>query len=49
MAATAMADRDRDFFHRHGYKHELIIITFFIAVFIGYYKLITLLGIEVNF
>jgi len=41
--------RDRDFFHRHGYKHELIIITFFIAVFIGYYELITLLGIEVNF
>jgi hypothetical protein len=40
--------RDRDFFHRHGYKHELIIAVFFIAVFIGYYGLIAALGIEVD-
>lgn len=40
--------RDRDFFHRHSYKHELLMIAFFIAVFIGYYELIASLGIEVN-
>jgi hypothetical protein len=41
--------RDRNFFHRHGYKHELVIIAFFIAVFIGYYELLASLGIEVDF
>lgn len=41
--------RDRNFFHRHGYKHELIILVFFILVFIGYYKLIASLGIGANF
>ncbi|WP_438969897.1 hypothetical protein [Methylophaga sp.] len=38
--------RDRKFFHRHGYKHEIIIILFFILVFLGYYKLIASLGID---
>jgi len=41
--------RDRNFFHRHGYKYELIMIVFFIVVFIGYYELIASLGIDVNF
>lgn len=41
--------RDRNFFHRHGYKHELIVIGFFVAVFVGYYKLIASLGIEGGF
>jgi len=41
--------RDRDFFHRHGYKHELLIVLFFIMVFIGYYELIASLGIDANF
>lgn len=41
--------RDRNFFHRHGYIHELIIITFFVTVFVGYYKLIASLGIEGSF
>lgn len=45
----AVHHRDRAFFHRHGYKHELIMIVFFIAVFIGYYELITSLGIDDNF
>ncbi len=40
--------RDRDFFLRHGYKHEIIIIMFFILIFIGYYKLIGSLGIDIN-
>jgi hypothetical protein len=38
--------RDRDFFHRHGLKHEILLIVFFIVVLIGYYKLIASLGIE---
>ena len=41
--------RDRKFFHRHGFKHEIIIIIFFVIVLIGYYKLIASLGMEFNF
>ena len=41
--------RDREFFHRHGFKHEVVIIIFFICILIGYYKLLALLGIEANF
>lgn len=41
--------RDRNLFHRHGYKHELVIVAFFIVVFVGYYKLLASLGIDVNF
>ncbi len=39
--------KDRSFFHKHGYKHELVImIATFILVVIGYYELIASLGIE---
>ncbi len=38
--------RDRNFFHRHAFKHEIVIIVFFVFVLIGYYKLIASLGIE---
>ncbi len=41
--------RDRGFFHRHGYKHEVIMIVFFVVVLFGYYKLIASLGIEADF
>jgi hypothetical protein len=41
--------RDRDFFHRHNFKHEIVIIMFFIVIFIGYYELLASLGIENNF
>lgn len=41
--------RDRNFFHRHGYKHELVIVAFFIVVFVGYYKLLASLGIDTSF
>ena len=37
---------ERDFFHRHGLKHEILLIVFFIFILIGYYKLIASLGIE---
>ncbi len=40
--------RDRSFFHHHAFKHEIVIIVFFVFVLIGYYKLITSLGIEIN-
>jgi len=39
--------RDREFFHRHGFKHEIIIIVFFALVLVAYYQLIASLGIEV--
>jgi len=44
-----MHHSERKFLHRHGYKHEMLVIIFFIAVFIGYYQLITSLGIDTNF
>jgi hypothetical protein len=41
--------RDREFFHHHAFKHEIIMIIFFVLVLIGYYRLIASLGIEFNF
>ena len=41
--------RDREFFHLHSFKHEIVIIVFFVFILIGYYKLIASLGIEANF
>lgn len=38
--------RDRDFFHSHHFKHELILVVFFILVLLGYYELIASLGIS---
>ena len=40
--------RDRNFYHRHAFKHEIVIFVFFVLVLIGYYKLIASLGIESN-
>jgi hypothetical protein len=39
---------ERHFFHRHGHKHEIVIILFFIVVFFGYYKLLASLGVNVG-
>ncbi len=41
--------RDRGFFHRHAFKHEIVIIVFFVLVLVGYYKLMASLGIESTF
>lgn len=38
---------DRAFFHSHQFKHELIVLTFFIVGLLGYYKLVEALGMEV--
>lgn len=40
---------DRKFFHRHSFKHEILIIIFFVFVLLGYYGLIASLGIETDF
>ena len=40
--------RDRNFFHSHQFKHELIVIVFFITIFLSYYELITSLGIALH-
>ncbi len=39
---------DRNFFHRHAFKHEIIIIAFFIFILAGYYKLLAALGLDVS-
>ena len=41
--------RDRDFFHSHHLKHELIIFVFFLMVLFGYYELISSLGISLSY
>ena len=41
--------RDREFFHRHSFKHEILLIVFFVVVLFGYYRLISSLGIEADF
>jgi hypothetical protein len=41
--------RDRIFFHRHSFKHEIVILLFFVFILYGYYKLIASLGIEASF
>jgi hypothetical protein len=41
--------RDREFFHRHSFKHEILLIVFFVVVLFGYYRLISSLGIEASF
>lgn len=38
--------RDRAFFHSHHFKHEVILFVFFLLVLIGYYELISSLGID---
>jgi hypothetical protein len=41
--------RDRSFFHRHAFKYEIVIFVFFVFVLVGYYQLISSLGIESSF
>ncbi len=41
--------KDRFFFHRHAFKHEIILVVFFVVVLFGYYNLIASLGIEADF
>ena len=38
--------RDRAFFHSHHFKHEVILFIFFLLLLIGYYELISSLGID---
>jgi len=40
--------KDRSFFHSHHFKHELIMIAFFLIIIWGYYELISKLGIKVT-
>lgn len=38
--------KDRLFYLRHHFKHEIVLFLFFILVFFGYYKIISTLGID---
>lgn len=37
---------DRAFFHSHHFKHELVLIGFFVMVLFGYYDLMASLGLD---
>lgn len=39
--------RDRAYFHRHGFKFELVLVAFFLAAIWLYYELISSLGISI--
>jgi hypothetical protein len=39
--------RDRKFFHSHQFKHELIMVIFFIIIIYGYYEMVSSLGIKI--
>ena len=38
--------KDRLFYLRHHFKHEMILFVFFVLVLFGYYEIISTLGIE---
>lgn len=38
--------KDRIFYLRHHFKHEMILFAFFLLVLFGYYEIISTLGIE---
>ncbi len=40
--------RDRNFFHSHQFKHELIMVFFFIVIIFSYYEMVKSLGIKVD-
>jgi len=40
--------KDRIFYLRHHFKHEMILFVFFILVLFGYYKIISSLGIHLE-
>jgi hypothetical protein len=40
--------KDRDFYHSHHFKHEMILFAFFLLVIFGYYELISTLGISMT-
>jgi hypothetical protein len=42
---SVLHHRDRSYFHSHHFKHELILIAFFIIALIGYSQLITSVGL----
>lgn len=42
----ALNHRDREFFHSHHFKHEMILFVFFLMIIFGYYELIASLGID---
>lgn len=40
--------KDRDFYHSHHFKHEMLLLVFFLVVIFGYYELISSLGINLE-
>ncbi|PCJ48807.1 MAG: hypothetical protein COA74_07405 [Gammaproteobacteria bacterium] len=38
---------ERDFFHKHNFTYELLLLVFFVGVLVAYFELISSLGIEV--
>ncbi|RKZ45528.1 MAG: hypothetical protein DRQ48_05885 [Gammaproteobacteria bacterium] len=42
-----VSHRDRDFFHKHNFKHEMILLLFFVLVIIGYYEIT--INLDLNF
>ena len=43
-----VSHKDRDFFHKHNFKHEIVLFIFFILVIFGYYEITSALNIEIK-
>ena len=41
-----ISHKDRNFFHSHHFKHEIILVLFFLIIIFGHYELIKSLDIE---
>lgn len=38
--------KDRDFYHSHQFKHEMVLFVFFLFILFSYYEIISTLGIK---
>lgn len=40
--------RDRAYFHSHHFKHDLVLLVFFLAALVGYYELIASIDLQLK-
>jgi len=43
-----LSHKDRDFFHKHNIKHEIVMFIFFVFVIFGYYEITSTLNMNIN-
>jgi hypothetical protein len=43
-----MNHRDREFFHKHNFMHEIVLFIFLILIIFGYYEITSALNMDIN-